>query len=147
MCYCICLYDLLGSPDSSVGKALDLYWKVAGSNAGLEGPCGTISIFLPVLWNRHKTEDPNKSLIQSCPLIKFRGKFHIALLFRSCPLIKFLGKFHVAHLFKVALLLDFEEICMLPSYSKSPSYSRDESSFLDKTQFRKSPIRHFNMMI
>ena len=33
-------------------------WKVAGSNPGLEGPCGTISIFsypcaVPVFWKRH----------------------------------------------------------------------------------------------
>ena len=41
-------------------------WKVAGSNPGLEGLCGTISIFsapctAPVFWKRHKTEVPCQS--------------------------------------------------------------------------------------
>ena len=41
-------------------------WKVAGSNPGLEGPCGTIYIFsapyaVPVFRKRHKTEAPSQS--------------------------------------------------------------------------------------
>ena len=41
-------------------------WKVSGSNPGLEGPCGTISIVsapyaVPVFRKRHKTEAPSQS--------------------------------------------------------------------------------------
>ena len=41
-------------------------WKAAGSNPGLEGPCGAISIYsalsaVPVFRKRHKTEAPSQS--------------------------------------------------------------------------------------
>ena len=41
-------------------------WKVADSNPGLEGPCGTISNFsapcaILVFRKRHKTEAPSQS--------------------------------------------------------------------------------------
>ena len=55
-----------GSPGSSVGRALDLWLEGWRFESGMEGPCGTISIFsapcaVPVFRKRQKTEAPSQS--------------------------------------------------------------------------------------
>ena len=57
---------LWGTPVAQSVERWTCDWKVAGSNLGLEGPCGTISICsapyaVPVFWKRHKTEAPSQS--------------------------------------------------------------------------------------
>ena len=51
----------MGAPVAQSVERWTCDWKVAGSNPGLEGPCGIISIFsapsvVPVFRKRHKTE-------------------------------------------------------------------------------------------
>ena len=55
-----------GAPVAQSVERWTCDWKVAGSNPGLEGPCGAISIFsapctIPVFRKRHKTEAPSQS--------------------------------------------------------------------------------------
>ena len=47
---------LMGSPVAQSVECWTRDWKVAGSNPGLEGTCGAISIF-----SAHKTEAPSQS--------------------------------------------------------------------------------------
>ena len=55
-----------GAPVAQTVERWTCDWKVAGSNPGLEGPCGAISILsalcaVPVFRKRHKTEAPSQS--------------------------------------------------------------------------------------
>ena len=55
-----------GAPVAQSVERWTCDWMVAGSNPGLEGPCGAISIFsapfaVPVFRKRHKTEAPSQS--------------------------------------------------------------------------------------
>ena len=54
-----------GAPIAQSVEHLTCDWKVSGSDLGLEGPCGTISIFsapcaVPVFRKRHKPEALNQ---------------------------------------------------------------------------------------
>ena len=67
----VCVYVCVMVCDSGapVAQSVERWtcdWKVGGWNPGLEGPCGTISIFsapctAPVFRKRHKTEVPSQS--------------------------------------------------------------------------------------
>ena len=104
VCYCICLYDLLGSPDSSVGKALDLWLEGCRFKSGIGRSMWDYFHMLFLSYGRD---------------IKLRTQVNLS--FKVALLLNFEENSRSHFYFKVALLLNFEENSMSPSYSKSPS--------------------------